>query len=59
MSDTSFDATLWKWNFRPITEDGRIKTDGVPQELQQPAESQPGEELREIAKQLHEAGVRL
>jgi hypothetical protein len=57
----SFQRQLAAWSFRPISESGRVLTDGdgVPQEQQQPAEHEPNKELREIAKQLHDAGVRI
>jgi hypothetical protein len=49
MSDTSFDATLRKWGFRPVNEFGQPKAaDSAPQK-QQPKDD---EETRKLAQKI-------
>lgn len=47
----SFQRQLAAWGFRPISEDGQIKTDGEPQTPKQP-QKQTDEATREIARQI-------
>ncbi len=53
MGDANMNAILVKWGFRPITSDGKVKTDSEPQQLQKTPDKQIDEATRsEIAQKI-------
>jgi hypothetical protein len=52
MGDANMDAILKRWNFRPIGNNGRLLTDGEPQQPLKSPDKQTDEATREIAQKI-------